>query len=898
MNNNMNNNEVALNIDGLQIKANKGITILQAALENNIYIPNLCYSPYLKPGGACRLCMVEIDDGRLVTSCETPVEQGMNVVTENSKINNVRKLVAELLIANHEVDCLTCAKNDQCKLQEIAAYLGIEKEKLGNLRRVLFEIPKDTSNPFFDRDLGKCILCGICVRICRDILGVSAIDFGFRGYETRITTFADKPILESSCVSCGECVVGCPVGALVPKNTLQPSREVKTICPYCGVGCGIYLGVRGNTIVNVRGDSDNPVNKGNLCVKGRFGYNFINHPKRLTTPLIKRNGKFIEVTWDEALDYIARNISKYVGDSFAAIASAKCSNEENYVFQKFTRAVMGTNNIDHCARLCHVSTVAGLGKTLGSGAMTNTIAEIADSACIFAIGTNTTSTHPITALGIIKAVQNGGKLIVANPREIDLCRHADIWLQHCPGTDVVLLMGMMRQIVDRELFDSSFVNDRCENFNLFKKSLREFDLDSVEKITGVNKDKIIEAAKTFASSKTASILYSMGITQHSHGTDNVIAVSNLALLTGNIGKPSAGVNPLRGQNNVQGSCDMGCLPDVYPGYQSVEDYKILEKFQRAWDCKLNKSSGLTLPQIIESAHDGKIRAMYIVGENLILSEPNSSHVIESLEKLEFAVVQDIFLTETALLADVVLPACTFAERDGTFTNTERRVQLFQRAIKPLGSSKPDWWITCEISKRLGAKGFDFHNTKEILEEIASLTPIYGGIFYDRLEKGGLQWPCSDAEDNGTSILHMNQFATENGKGKFLPLSYKPSAELPDNEYPFILTTGRSLYQYHTGTMTRMVEGLNKLYGHDFVEINPKDASDLDINHDEFVRVISRRGEVKAKAKLTDALPKGVIFMTFHFAETPTNILTNSAMDPISNTPELKFCAVKIEKDTE
>lgn len=888
------NDKITLFIDGMGIEAEKGDAILEVALKNGVYIPNLCYNSNLKPFGACRLCMVETDEGRMVTACETLVEEGMNVTTENSNINKVRKLVAQLLIANHEMDCLTCAKNDQCKLQEVAAYLGIKKEDLGNLRHSINEIPEDTSNPFFTRDLKKCILCGVCVRVCDEILGVNAIDFGYRGYETKITAFGDKPILESNCVSCGECVANCPVGALVPKESLQPSREVKTICPYCGVGCGIYLGIRGNEIKNVRADNDNPVNKGNICVKGRFGHNFVNHPERLTSPLIKRNGKFEEASWDEVFDLIALNFSKYKG-SFAAIASAKCTNEENYLIQKFTRTVMGTNNIDHCARLCHASTVSGLGQSIGSGAMTNSIEEITDSDCIFAIGTNTTSTHPVIGLRVVKAVKNGSKLIVANPKEIELCKHANLFLQHKPGSDVALLMGIMHVIVKENLHDLNFIKEHCENFEAFKKSLEDFDLDSVEKITGIEKEKIIEAARIYASADVASIFYSMGITQHSHGTDNVLAVSNLALITGNMGKPSAGVNPLRGQNNVQGSCDMGCLPDVYPGYQKIDDEEILEKFEKSWNNELSKDPGLTLSQIFESSYNGSIKALYVVGENPVLSEPDSAHVQESLEKLDFLVVQDIFLTETAELADVVLPACTFAEKEGTFTNTERRVQRVYKAIEPLNNSKPDWWITSEIARRMGAEGFDLNHPAEIFDELASLTPIYAGISYDRLENEGLQWPCIDMENSGTPILHKDKFSTENGKGKLVALKYKEPAEIPDKEYPLVLTTVRSLYQYHTGTMTRKVDGLNKLYEFEFVEINPEDASNIGISDEEEVKVLSRRGEVKAKAKITETVPKGLISMTFHFSETSTNLITNSVVDPVSNTPELKYCAVRVEK---
>lgn len=889
------NDKIMLFIDGMDIRAENGDTILQTALKNDIYIPNLCYNPNLKSFGACRLCIVEIDDGRIVTSCETVVEDGMNVITDNKRLNSIRKVTTELLLVNHESDCLTCAKDNNCGLQEISAYLDIKEDDLKGLRRRVKEIPKDTSNPFFNRDLQKCILCGICVRICNEILGVNAIDFSYRGYETKITAFADKPILESNCVSCGECVVGCPVGALIPKEGLKPSKEIKTICPYCGVGCGIYLGIRGNEIKNVRGDLDNPVNEGNLCVKGRFGYNFVNHPDRLTSPLIKRNGEFKEASWDEALNYIAQNLSNYKGSSFAAIASAKCSNEENYLIQKFTRAIMGTNNIDHCARLCHASTVSGLGQSIGSGAMTNSITEIGDADCIFAIGTNTTSSHPVLALKIIKAVNNGSKLIVVNPKEIELCKHADLFLQHKPGTDVPLLMGIMHIIVKENLHDLEFIKEHVENFDDFKKSLEEFDPGSVETITGVTKENLIEAARIYAVSDAASILYSMGITQHSHGTDNVLAVSNLALITGNLGKPSSGVNPLRGQNNVQGSCDMGALPDIYPGYQKIDNGETLKKFEKSWDCKLNKEKGLTLTQIFESAYNGDIKSIYIVGENPVLSDPDSAHVKEALEKLGFLVVQDIFLTETAEFADVVLPACTFAEKDGTFTNTERRVQRINKAIIPLGDSKPDWWIISEIAKRMNGKGFNFTNPSEIFDELASLTPIYAGISYDRLENGGLQWPCNDKDSSGTPILHKDKISTENGKGKLKALKYRLPAEIPDEEYPLVLTTVRSLYQYHTGTMTRKVEGLNKLYEFELLEINPEDALNLEISNGDIVKVSSRRGEMNAKVKITDTVPEGLVAMTFHFSETPTNLITNNALDPVSETPELKYCAVKVEK---
>lgn len=526
--------------------------------------------------------------------------------------------------------------------------------------------------------------------------------------------------------------------------------------------------------------------------------------------------------------------------------------------------------------------------------MTNSIRDIGDSACILAIGTNTTSTHPVIGLEVKRAKDKGGKLIVINPREIALCRSADIWLSERPGTDVALLMGMMKVIVDDVLWDAWFIEKRTENFETFQASLKNFDLDTVEKITGVPKEDIAAAARMYATNKPAAILYAMGITQHSHGTDNVLAIANLAMLTGNIGKLSSGVNPLRGQNNVQGACDLGGLPNVFSGYQSVADPAIREKFEKAWGSKLNPTPGLTLTEIFGAAGKRQIKAIYLVGENPVLSDPDANHIKESLEKLEFLVVQDMFLTETAQLADVVLPVASFAEREGTFTNTERRVQLIRKAIEPMGQSMADWEITCRIARKMGAKGFDFENPSQIMEEIARLTPSYGGISFKRLEKGGLQWPCPTPEHPGTPVLHTEIFTR--GKGKFTPLEYKPPAEVPDATYPLTLTTVRSLYHYHTGTMTRKVKGLNRMLGQEMVEINPEDAMPLGIADGDMVKVTSRRGQVTAKAKVTMVSPPGVVSMDFHFSESPANVLTNPALDPVSKTPELKVCAVRVEKD--
>jgi len=888
------NEQVKISINGLEISTRQGKTILEAALENGIYIPNLCYNQDLKPVGVCRLCLVDVG-GRLVTSCTTPVASGMQIKTDTQEIENMRRVIVELMLVNHDAECLQCVKNTQCELQKVINYVGIDKERIKRLVKPIRKLPIEDSNPFFAIDHNKCIQCGICIRTCDELQGLNILDFAHRGIDMIVSTFNEKPLVETNCKSCAECAIRCPAGAMPLKTFQRPAREVKTTCTYCGCGCGLYLGIRGNKIVSARGDRYNPSNRGSLCVKGRFGFEFVNSPKRLTKPLIKRNGKFVEASWDEAIDLITKQFQKYKGDQFAMLSSAKATNEDNYVIQKFTRAVMATNNIDHCARLCHAPTVAGLKQTFGSGAMTNSIQEFSESKCIFAVGTNTTDAHPIIALPMKKAVHNGAKLIVANPRRIDLCKHAHIFLQHKPGTDVALLMGIAKVIIDENLHDKEFIAKRCEDFATFKESLTPFNLDSVEQITDVSRDKIIEAARIYAKQKPGAILYAMGITQHTHGTDNVIATSNLALLTGNLGKLGSGVNPLRGQNNVQGACDMGALPNVYPGYQAVNDKEAKAKFESAWNTTLFDQPGLTHLEIFDAILEGKIKVLYTAGENPILSEANSNHAREAIGKLEFFITQDIFLTETAELADVVLPAATFAEKDGTFTNTERRVQRVRKAIEPIGESKADWQIVCEIAKRLGAQGFDYTIAQQIMEEIASLTPSYGGISYSRLENESLQWPCPNKDHPGTPILHVDKFATPSGKGKFISLAYRPSAELPDDEYPLILTTDRSIFHYHTATMTRKVAGLNEIRKHEVVRINPKDAADLNVEEGEMVKIISRRGEITAPIKITDASSPGVIAMTFHFAETPTNVITNSAFDPIAKIPETKVCAVRIEK---
>ncbi|MDI6731226.1 MAG: formate dehydrogenase subunit alpha [Candidatus Margulisbacteria bacterium] len=673
-------------------------------------------------------------------------------------------------------------------------------------------------------------------------------------------------------------------------------KKVLTTCTYCGCGCNFYLQVRDGEVVGVYPSKKHPISQGILCVKGWNVHEFINHPARLKTPLVKKNGALVPVGWDEALSVVGEKLNtirRQTGpDSLGFLSSAKCTNEENYLMMKLARAACGTNNVDHCARLCHASTVAGLALAFGSGAMTNSINEVEDCDVLLITGSNTTEQHPATGNRIIRAYDKGAKIIIADPREIPLAKYAALHMRQRPGTDIALFNGMMKVIVDENLLDKEYIEMRTEGFEEFRKVLARYPLEQVEKITNVPAADIKKAARLYASSKKASIIYSMGITQHTTGTDNVLTLANLVLLTGHVGFPHTGINPLRGQNNVQGACDMGALPNVLSGYQAWANEELRKKFEKAWAIeKLPDKMGLTVVEMINAAAKGELKALYIMGENPMLSDPNITHVEEGLRKLEFLVVQDIFLTETAQLADVVLPGTSFAEKDGTFTNTERRVQRIRKSVDPVGQSLPDWQILQKIAKLLGYK-MDYGSPAKIMEEIASVTPIYGGIFYDRLEEFGLQWPCPKREHPGTKFLHREAFSR--GKGKFSPIDHLPPAEETDREYPFTLTTGRMYFHFHTGTMTRKTSQLHREHPEGFVEVNPADAKELGIRSGCFVKVITRRGSINIRAQVSTIVPGKTIFIPFHFREAAANILTNDALDPKSKIPEFKVCAAKVE----
>lgn len=888
--------DIKIKINNKEITTDSNNTILKAAQENGIFIPTFCHDERLEPDGSCRVCVVEIEgDKKLQTSCSTKVTEGMNISTNTEKVNSARNEVIELMWASHPNDCVVCDANEDCKLQDYMYLYDIPSEKKydGYFRN--FEI--DASNKFFYIDPDKCILCGKCVRVCSELQGVEALGLNQRGHESFISFAYNLGMDYSNCVSCGNCVSICPTGALMEKSKIKyrmhETNKTRTTCPYCGVGCQFDIVTKDNTIVKIEPLNVIP-NEGLLCVKGKFAYKYVNHPNRLTTPLIRENGELREASWDEAYTLIHKKFTEYQSEfgvnSVAGLASAKCTNEENYLFQKFMRKYLQTNNVDHCARLCHASTVSGLATTLGSGAMTNSIAEVKHNELIFVTGSNTTETHPVIGSFMKQAQRNGAKIIVAEPRKIDLAIDADLYIQIKPGTNVALFNGMMKVIYDKNLHKEEFIKEHTENFEEFIKVIKEVDLQESANICGCTVEEIEEAAILYATHKSG-IYYAMGVTQHSNGTNHVKSVANIALMTGNVGIENAGINPLRGQNNVQGACDMAALPNNLPGYQKVYNEEARKKFEKAWDTTLDQNVGLTLPLMLNGAYNKTIKAMYIMGENPVVSDPDTNHVKEAFSKLDFLVVQDIFHTETTAYADVILPASTFAEKDGTFTNTERRIQRVRKAVDPIGDSKPDGLIIQELMKYFDSK-YQILTPKEVMDEVSKITPIYHGVSYDRIEETGLQWPVKDKNHEGTKYLYESGFTR--GKGYFTPVSFKGAVENPDKEYPFILTTGRVLYHFHTITMTGKTEEINEIVPINFIEIHPDVANQLKLKELDTVIVSSRRGETTAEAHITDRIGKDTIFMPFHFAD-GANMLTNTALDETCNIPELKVCAVSVKK---
>jgi len=894
--------EVSLTIDGRPVSVPANATILDAAEQLGLSIPTLCHHPDLRPTGICRICVVEVQgQPTLAAACVTPVAPGMVVNTGAPAVRTARHTILEIILASHgHAPEAEIGPDHGARLQELVEELGVSVPRLP-LRPRTYGLEWD--DPLVVRDLDRCVLCDRCVRVCAEKMQLRATWRMGQGIETRLTPAERGLLHETECEHCGNCVYVCPTGALSERWRYEfgpPDKKVRTICTYCGTGCGLFVNVRNDRIIGVSSDPDAPVNHGDLCIKGRFAFDFVHHPDRLTRPLLRESldQEFRQVSWDKALDFAARRLSEIKArcgpDSIGAVSSSRCSNEENYLMQKFMRSVIGTNNIDNCARVCHSPSVSGLAAAFGSGAATNSLSEIEGAEVLLVIGSNTTEAHPVIAMKIKKAVANRAKLIVADPRKIWLSRIADLYLPLIPGTDIALINGMLNVIIREGLCDEEFIRQKTDGFETLRQVVEEYPPEKAQAITRVPAADIAAAARLYAGSRKSMIIYGLGVTEHRAGTYNVMSCANLALATGNIGRPHTGVNPLRGQNNVQGACDMGALPNVYPAYESVADEKTRTKYQAAWRCALSPAVGLKAPEMYAGALTRKVRAMYIMAEDPAVTDPDLNYLRKALKSLDFLLVQEIFLTETAKLAHLVLPGASYVEKQGTFTNAERRVQLFHPAISPVGNSKPDWEIICLLAERMDHT-WKSSSPKDVWQEVASLCPDFAGINYERLESGGLQWPCPSPSHPGTPTLYQTGFPI--GKARFNDLPHLPPAEVPDNEYPLILTTGRRLAHHNNGSMTLRSPGLLALCPEEMCEIHPEDARALGIQDGDLVKVVSRRGELSVKALVTDRSSPGVVFMSFHFPQTATNLLTGAGADIIALTPEYKVTAVRIEKAT-
>ena len=892
-------------IDGIPVEVEKGTTILQAAESVGIKIPTLCYIKGLMPDGSCRMCMVEIENrgwSKLDTACSAHVSEGDVIQTKSEKVIASRRGVLDLLLSNHKTDCFSCEGNGSCKLQDYCFEYGVEKT---SYEGEMTEFPIDDSNPFFTFNPNLCILCHRCVNTCNKIVGRGAIDTAERGFNSRISTPFGVPLRESSCESCGNCVAACPTGALSSKRRKnyrpwQVEKKVLTTCPHCATGCQYYLVVKDGKIVDTEA-AEGPSNKGLLCVKGRSGsFDFVHSPERLTHPLIKNKetGEFEQASWEEALDLVASRFleikKKYGPDSLAGFACSRSPNEDIYMMQKLVRCAFETNNVDNCARVCHSASVAGLSMTLGSGAMTNPIADITQKPdVIMLVGSNPEEAHPVVGMQIRQAVQRGCKIIVVDPRDIDLAKHADVHLKLRPGTNVAFANGMMHVIIEEGLQDMKFIEERTEGYEKIKEIVKDYTPEKVGEICHIDPDDLRKAARMYAKADKAPIIYCLGVTEHSTGTEGVMSMSNMALLVGKLGREGCGVNPLRGQNNVQGACDMGALPGDFPGYQKVANPDVIAKFEKAWGKKLNPNPGLHATDVWPAAIRGEVKGLYIFGEDPIVTDPDTAHIIKALESLDFVVMNELFMTETAQYADVILPGVSYAEKEGTFTNTERRVQRVRKAVTIPGEARLDTDIFIDIMNRMGYP--QPHLTAaQIMDEIASVTPSFGGISHARLDAGEtLQWPCPSKDHPGTPILHVGKFTR--GLGWFYPAEYVPSAELPDEDYPIILMTGRILYHYTTRAMTGKTPGLMEIEGKSFIEMNYKDADAIGVKTGDKVKISSRRGQIVSTARVGRKVSQGETWMPFHFPDGNANWLTNAALDKYARIPEYKVCAVKIEK---
>ena len=905
---------ITFTIDGQSVTVEKGTTCLAAARGIGINIPTLCYLEGVLQDGSCRMCVVEIESrGRksIDTACTYQPSEGDVIETMSPAVVESRRKTLDLLLSDHREHCFSCEANGDCKLQDLCYEYGVSKTSFPG-ETTPCEI--DDTNKFFRYDPSLCILCHRCVNTCNKIVGRGAINTMNRSFSSRIGPPFDEKWIDSTCESCGNCVQACPTGALVMKRrknyrVSQIDKKVLTTCPHCATGCQYYLLVKDGKIVDTEA-YNGPSNKGLLCVKGRSGsFDFAQSPERIKTPLIKNKatGEFEPATWDEALDLVASRFmelkAKYGGDALAGFACSRSPNEDIYMVQKMVRTCFGTNNTDNCARVCHSASVAGLAMTLGSGAMTNPIEDITrNSDVIMLVGSNPEEAHPVVGMQIRQALQRGCKLIVVDPRDIGLAKKADIHLKIRPGTNVAFANGIMNVILSEGLEDKEFIANRTEGFEKLRDIVKDYTPERVGEICHVDPDDIRRAAIMYAKAERAPIIYCLGVTEHSTGTEGVMSMSNMAMMVGKLGREGCGVNPLRGQNNVQGACDMGASPTDFPGYQKIMlngqvNEPVFEKFEKAWGVKLNRKPGTHATDVFEKAIAGEIHGLYIYGEDPVVTDPDTHHILKALGNLDFFVLQELFMTETAQYADVILPGVSYVEKEGTFTNTERRVQRVRKAITLKGDMRLDTDIIIDLMNRMGYPQPQL-TSAHIMDEIASLTPSYAGISHARLDSEevagrGLQWPCPSKDHPGTKIMHVGKFTR--GLGWFYPAEYVPSAELPDEEYPIILMTGRILYHYTTRAMTGKTPELMEIEGKSFIEMNEQDAAARGIRNGDKVRVFSRRGSIESTARVGTKTSPGETWMPFHFPDGNANWLTNAALDKYARIPEYKVCAIQIEK---
>ena len=903
---------VNLTIDGVSVSVPEGTSVMHAASLSGVTVPKLCATDSLEPFGSCRLCLVEIEGRRgYPASCTTPVAEGIKVHTQTPKLADIRRGVMELYISDHPLDCLTCATNGDCELQDMAGAVGLRDVRYGYEGENHLKSVKDTSNPYFTFDPSKCIVCSRCVRACEEVQGTFALTIQGRGFDSKVSA-GNKDFKDSECVSCGACVQACPTATLIENTIIEagvPEHSVTTTCAYCGVGCSFHAEMKGEEVVRMTPNKDGGANHGHSCVKGRFAWGYATHKDRITTPMIRKSihDPWEKVTWDVAINYAASEIQriqkKYGRDSVGAISSSRCTNEEVYVVQKLVRAALGNNNVDTCARVCHSPTGYGLKQTLGESAGTQNFDSVMHSDVIMIIGANPTDGHPVFASQMKRRLREGAKLIIVDPRAIDLVDNsphikADYHLKLKPGSNVAIVNALAHVIVTEKLMDDSFIKARCEDdaFKSWKDfiSKPENSPEAMSAFTGVDAKDVRAAAKLFAKGGNAAIYYGLGVTEHSQGSTMVMGIANLAMLTGNIGREGVGVNPLRGQNNVQGACDMGSFPHEFPGYRHVSDKATLALFEKAWDVKLQNEPGLRIPNMLDVAIDGQFKALYCEGEDIAQSDPNTQHVTHALESMECVIVQDLFLNETAMYAHVFLPGPSFLEKNGTFTNAERRISRVRKVMSPKNGYE-DWEITQMLSNALGYK-MDYSHASDIMDEIARLTPTFKGVSYKKLDElGSIQWPCNDEHPLGTPTMHIDEFVR--GKGKFIITEYVPTSEKVTQKYPLILTTGRILSQYNVGAQTRRTKNV-AWHEEDLVEIHPHDAEERGIQSGDWVGIVSRSGETVLRAQITERVQPGVIYTTFHHPESGANVITTDNSDWATNCPEFKVTAVQVNKVTQ